>query len=622
MDRSFSGDERHNAFLNVKGKRFTDISAVTGFDFAEDGRALVLDDWDFDGDVDVWVTARTAPRLRLLKNNVEKVGESVFLKLQGNGTATNRDAVGARCELWLEGEEYPLTRAVRAGDSFLSQSSAWLHFGLGSQSQITRVVVHWPAGKEEEFVGVQPGKRFILNQEAKNAQEWMPPTLPPSIVTEVSPELELPAETDLARVVLPGRIPLPMIHSHDGKPLDESDLRGPLVVNLWASWCTPCLTELKEWSEHSEQFRAAGLRVLAANTDELAGHGTTAAAKGILDGFGFPYPSMGVDNGTIQRLDFFQRSFLDRWLPLPVPSSFLVDREGRVAVIYKGPVSAEALIRDLALLDADRETMRKAATPFRGRWAGHPPSIGVSRFVGQLLDHNQLDDAKKFIFRYLASERRAPSASVSPMVGALRYSALFAMLSRDYEAAIVALEEALAIVPEDAEFQGLLAEAKAQIAKQKAGKAQSPLANLLAQVESNPKSGKAHLDLANAYRDLKDYPNALASYKNALRNDPKLFVAAGRLAWILATHPSPEIQEPKAALALSERLMKVTGGKDPNILDLRGVALAASGDFASAAESARAAIHVIEGDTPYKRAITLRLNLYEEGKPYLEGGVK
>lgn len=619
MDRSFSGDERHSAFLNVKGEHFADISAVTGFDFAEDGRALVLDDWDFDGDVDVWVTARTAPRLRLLKNNVEKGGESVFLNLQGNGTTTNRDAVGARCELWLEGEEYPLTRTVRAGDSFLSQSSAWLHFGLGSQSQITRLVVHWPAGKEEEFVGVQPGKRFVLNQGRKNAKEWTPPPSFSSLLGKVSPELELPAETDLARVVLPSRIPLPMIHSSDGKPLDESDLKGPLVVNLWASWCKPCLTELEEWSEHAEQFRAVGLRVIAANTDEVANHGTTVAAKKVLDEIDFPYLSMGVDRATIQRLDYFQRSFLDRWLPLPVPSSFLVDREGRVAVIYKGAVSAEALMRDLALLDADRETVRKAATPFTGRWADGPPSIGVTRFVGQLLDHKQLDDAKRFISRYLVSERKDPSARVSAMVSALRYSALFSNLSHDYEAAIVALEEALAIVPQDAELQGLLAEAQAQLTNQKK---QSPLANLLLKVESEPKNGQAHLDLANAYRDLNDYPNAIAGYKNALRNDPKLLVAAGRLAWILATHPSAEIQDSKSALALSDRLMKVTGGKDPSILDLRGIALAANGDFASAVESARAAIDVLEGDTAYKRAIALRLNLYEEGKPYLEGVVK
>ena len=58
-DHSFSGGERHCAFLNLKGEGFADISAVTGFDFSEDGRALILDDWDFDGDLDVWAVSYT-----------------------------------------------------------------------------------------------------------------------------------------------------------------------------------------------------------------------------------------------------------------------------------------------------------------------------------------------------------------------------------------------------------------------------------------------------------------------------------------------------------------------------------------------------------------------------------
>ena len=365
--------------------------------------------------------------------------------------------------------------------------------------------------------------------------------------------------------------------------------------------------------------------MLAANTDEVAGRGTTASARELSQSIGCPYPVIGIDQNTVQLLDLFQRSFLDLWLPLPVPSSFLVDRHGRVAVIYKGPVHPEALIHDLELLDADAETLRKAATPLTGRWTGSPPSIGVSDFVRQLLDRNQLSNAEKFVSRYLTSERNAPNATLSSMITALRTSALLVSNRGKYTEAMASLKEALQLTPQNLEIQSLLAEveAKANIAGQAVTeKAQRELAALQAKVEAAPTSGAAHLALADAYRANGNYSKAIEGYKNTLRNDPKLFVAAGKLAWIFGSHPSPEIREPKAALELTSRLMKLNGGGDPSILDLRGIALAANGDFVAAAENARAALDKIKEETPYKKAIALRLSLYEAGKPYLEGAAK
>ena len=71
--RSFSGYEKNCVFLNTSTKNslnFTDISAVSGIDFIDDGRALIATDWDHDGDLDIWSTNRTAPRIRFLKNNL------------------------------------------------------------------------------------------------------------------------------------------------------------------------------------------------------------------------------------------------------------------------------------------------------------------------------------------------------------------------------------------------------------------------------------------------------------------------------------------------------------------------------------------------------------------------
>ena len=53
---SFSGGERYCAFLNIGEGRMATISKVSGFDLLDDGRAIAASDWDFDGDLDFWIT--------------------------------------------------------------------------------------------------------------------------------------------------------------------------------------------------------------------------------------------------------------------------------------------------------------------------------------------------------------------------------------------------------------------------------------------------------------------------------------------------------------------------------------------------------------------------------------
>ena len=70
-NKSFSGRETNNAFLNCgKNTPFADVSSTIGWDFADDARAIGLIDYDHDGDLDIFVTNRTAPRVRLLKNTL------------------------------------------------------------------------------------------------------------------------------------------------------------------------------------------------------------------------------------------------------------------------------------------------------------------------------------------------------------------------------------------------------------------------------------------------------------------------------------------------------------------------------------------------------------------------
>ena len=104
--RSFSGRERNVAYLNLgkstrsetatnDAEQFANVSGAIGIDFPDDGRGLVKVDWDGDGDLDFWISNRSAPRLRFLRNDIPQNKNSISLRLTGNGTSSNRDAIGA-----------------------------------------------------------------------------------------------------------------------------------------------------------------------------------------------------------------------------------------------------------------------------------------------------------------------------------------------------------------------------------------------------------------------------------------------------------------------------------------------------------------------------------------------
>ena len=170
--RSFSGNERNCVFLNTgeataaKG-RFANVSAVSGLDFPDDARAVALVDWDHDGDEDLWISNRNAPRLRLMRNDSPRTNHFLSLRLEGDGKTTNRDAIGARVEVIIAKTAAGQPRSIktlRAGEGFLAQSSKWLSFGLGGAEVIEKVIVRWPGGKLEEFLGLEVDHRYHLAQ--------------------------------------------------------------------------------------------------------------------------------------------------------------------------------------------------------------------------------------------------------------------------------------------------------------------------------------------------------------------------------------------------------------------------------------------------------------------------
>ncbi len=144
--KSLSGRERHCAYLNTGDTRFANISAVSGLDFPDDGRGMAAADWDFDGDVDLWISNRTAPRLRFLRNDTETPNQFLAVRLQGNGTTCNRDAIGTR--IWTrELNKNVQMRDINSGSTHGGGDERAAYFGFGSNPATkVNVRIRWPNG--------------------------------------------------------------------------------------------------------------------------------------------------------------------------------------------------------------------------------------------------------------------------------------------------------------------------------------------------------------------------------------------------------------------------------------------------------------------------------------------
>jgi hypothetical protein len=150
-----------NLFRNLGGKKFEDISASVGPDFAKPvvGRGAAYGDYDNDGDLDLLSMANNGPA-RLLRN--DGAGHH-RLRLTLAGSTSNRDAIGAKVRV-LRDQGGPLSRMVKTGSSYLSQSELPLTFGLGAATKVTAIEITWPNGTTERIAGVNAGQALTIQE--------------------------------------------------------------------------------------------------------------------------------------------------------------------------------------------------------------------------------------------------------------------------------------------------------------------------------------------------------------------------------------------------------------------------------------------------------------------------
>lgn len=158
----------------------------------------------------------------------------------------------------------------------------------------------------------------------------------------MKPRYWIPAATLAVLVVLfavglsrdPTKIPSPLIGqpapafelpTPEGGRLTPADLGGqPVLVNFWASWCTPCLQEHPLLME----LARSGVRIVGLNYKD-----DPAAAQQWLARHGNPFAVIAQDRQGRAGLD---------WGVYGVPETFVLDASGVIRHKHIGPLTREA----------------------------------------------------------------------------------------------------------------------------------------------------------------------------------------------------------------------------------------------------------------------------------------
>lgn len=670
---SFSGRERNCCFLNTGLRRdrgggraakdkdcpeFADVSAAANLDLPDDARGIVAADWDHDGDLDLWITTRTAPGIRFLRNELPRDADSVMLRLQGR--TCNRDAIGARVEMEFDDRPQAFTETVRAGDSFVSQSSKRLHFGLGGSQNVSRVSVRWPGtNTAEQFAGVSAGGYFLLEQGSGQAVQVARDSGRASKLIPTKPLL--PTPTDATRVVLSRRRKFPDLEFSDFEGQRKSLSNGDhlRLVNLWASWCVPCLGELQELKSRADQLRGRDLRIVALSTDavgDVDNPGNVQNAIELTRKLGLPFDTGLADDQLLRQIQKLTTDAFYREKPLAVPSSFLIDRQGRVAVVYRGLVTPDQLLADIDLIQTDdAERIESAVFPLGGRsgigFLASDPLIFAEAYYEGAYYGDARREIERFIQRQLADNNPKPlshaihmrlarafhqlgrtedaasngKAAVAAYRRALEYApqtlatrvSLAVVLRKQaaHDEAEMELEKAAKGAPDTLKAHRLLARTRMQL-----GQPNKAISHLKRALTASPNHEPAGLELAVALQRSGETDAAIEQYQQLLNKNPDLLPAANNLAWLYATNSNDQYRNAVEALRLAKHICGATQHRDAAYLDTLAAAQAESGDFAAAQRVIEQAIQIFSkaGKHQLEKQVRARAATYQQHRPHRE----
>ena len=139
----------------------------------------------------------------------------------------------------------------------------------------------------------------------------------------------------------------------DGRPWTLSEHRGHVVLlNFWATWCPPCQSETPSLVKIASVDQARGLDVAGVSMDQTDQYGLN-NIRAFVSAYHVPYPVL-LPKGFSPVTDVVQA----------FPTTYLIDRQGRVAQTHVGALDEASLGRELERL-LKEPTPSKEGPPFQ-----------------------------------------------------------------------------------------------------------------------------------------------------------------------------------------------------------------------------------------------------------------
>jgi cytochrome c biogenesis protein CcmG, thiol:disulfide interchange protein DsbE len=137
--------------------------------------------------------------------------------------------------------------------------------------------------------------------------------------------------SDISAVPLQMDYPAPELElvTLDGVPVSLADFRGSVIlVNLWATWCPPCREEMPTLNAFYEKYKDQDFLLIAINQEE-----PREVVQPFVEEFGLTFP-VWLDEDYLAE---------DAFKTVHLPSSYVIDRDGRVRLMWIGAISRENL---------------------------------------------------------------------------------------------------------------------------------------------------------------------------------------------------------------------------------------------------------------------------------------
>ena len=539
----------------------------------------------------------------------------------------------------------------------MAQSSKWIHFGLPAADQVDHVEVQWPGERRERFDKLTRGEHWELVEGTGQARRWSVPsnfsTMPPQQASKTPRATTV--HSGNTRTWLLGRVPLiePNYQTNDGLRSTDQFVGKPVLVNLWSETCQTCWRELQDWTRHRKSFEEAGLRVVALSVDALTAESNSAPTS--LDKIDWPFEVGEATTEFVEGLEILQRSFIELQQPLPVPSSFLLDRDGLLVAIYKGETSAERLIEDVGFLDKKPHEQRLAAVPLSGRWASEPFESNPGAVVGALAMADRDAEGVAYLSRYVdrvpkenpsrnkaleelgrqqlqADQKQASIETFDRLLqtsndySQLRGVAILLLEHGHPRASVSHFEKALTLAttsrpPRPLDSRVLSGASLAHIST---GNSERAVHLLKEAIKLEPQNAQHRYHLGNALVMAQKPDEATDAFKSAVSLKPTWALAANNLAWLLSTSADPAIRDGELALkVLSDANINETSTA-PSVLSTLAVAYAEAANYDAAIRCNAKAIMLIREkkggtlakETDMLRRLQLRQQRFKAGKPW------